>query len=549
MMDQSPNWNEHRRPGWLREALPPFACLVLGLFFLFHPMILSGFRLAQTDQGDPRLNAYFLEHLWKCMSGAPGERSLWNPGCGFPAKNIFAYSDTLMSFEPCYAPWRALGLSPFSAFQGWLMTVAAMNFVMFYAFLRCFFRYGNLASSLGAFICSFAFPRVAQLGHAQLLPQFYVVLLLWSVFVLARGTSLQDGKRKQRACCIALACFALVAQFYGGFYLAYFSGVLLLITTIWCLLLQSFRAPLMRLVREQWIVMLLCSAASAVALWPLVSRYRWVAERLHDQGRGPESAIPLLPRLGSFFYLTGWSAFYGKLDSLPVFRDLPIPGEQAYGFGFITTAVVIWTIWQRRMQPGVRLALLTAATALVLFVSFPYELRLWNLIYHVLPGIKAMRAIARIGLFLLIPAGIAIASFVENGAKRKSTAIIAIVLAAICCLEQLGTAPSFDKIEVYARIQAIADKVDPQADAFLYVPNADPANWTILQLDAMWAQQICGVRTVNVYSGSLPPGYPFTSAWMTPGSPDQAKIQQALKEWLRADPEQQPRIQIIDDED
>ena len=522
----------------------PLASLLLGLIFFFHPMIASGFRRVPTDAGDPRLNAYFLEHLWKCLSGAPGKRSLWNPGCGYPAKNIFAYSDTLMSFEPLYAPWRALGLSPFSAFQAWLMAVAALNFAVFYAFLRWFLGYRVVACSLGAGLFAFAFPRLAQLGHAQLLPQFYIVILLWAVWAFARSAPDDDASRRKRSCLIALACSMLVAQFYGGFYLAYFSAILLLFAMPWALAL-GFARPMLRLLREQWFVLVLCLVLSAAALWPLVSRYLWVAAQLHDEGRGPESALSLLPRPASFFYMTGWSVFYGWMDRLTVFRELPNPSEQAYGLGFLTTAIVLWMLWQRHKQPGVRLAFLIAATAFVLFVSFPFELRLWNVAYHVLPGIKAMRAIARIGLLGLIPAAIALAAFVHVGMEKRSTRFVVILIALLCCLEQLGSAPGFKKVKVYARSQALALQVDPQADAFLYAPTAAPEDWTLQQLDAMWAQQISGVRTVNVYSGSLPPGYPFRDGWKKGQPANLARVQQALRDWLKADPEDQPRIQVI----
>ena len=219
---------------------------MLSLLFLFHPMILSGFASVPTDAGDPRLNAYFLEHLYKCLTRAPGHRSLWNPGCGYPAKNVFAYSDTLLSFEPLYAPWRAMGLEPFSAYQAWLMSAAALNFLCFYAFLRRFFRYDVGASSLGAFVFATGFPRLAQMGHAQLLPQFFIVGLLWALCGLARSVWLQDTESRANAPgLIVLACAALTAQFYGGFYLAYFAGLLVLFGLCWALAVTPYRRALL----------------------------------------------------------------------------------------------------------------------------------------------------------------------------------------------------------------------------------------------------------------------------------------------------------------
>ncbi len=264
-------------------------------------MIFAGFASVPTDAGDPRLNAYFLEHLYKCLIRTPGHRSLWNPGCGYPAKNVFAYSDTLLSFEPLYAPWRAIGLEPFSAFQAWLMSAAALNFLCLYAFLRGFFRYDIGASSLGAFVFATGFPRLAQMGHAQLLPQFYIVALLWALCALARSVWRQDTRRGQRSGLIVLACAALTAQFYGGFYLAYFAGLLVLFGLGWAVLVTSYRQALLRLLREQGIVLSLSLLVTAAALWPLVSRYLWVGRQLHDLGRSSQAAVAAAAETGVLF--------------------------------------------------------------------------------------------------------------------------------------------------------------------------------------------------------------------------------------------------------
>ena len=179
----------------------------------------------------------------------------------------------------------------------------------------------------------------------------------------------------------------------------------------------------------------------------------------------------------------------------------------------------------------------------MLFTSFPYDWRLWEFDYLVFPGIKAMRAIARIGLLLLIPAGIAVASVVQHSPPKTRAGALVIVLALFCCLEQFGTTPGFDKVEVFAKSQALAARVDPEADAFLYLDQG--SDWTAQQLDAMWAQQISGVRTVNVYSGSLPPGYLFGPDFLQQGPADRARAQETLGKWFQADQERLPKIQII----
>src|SRR5436190_653622 len=72
----------------------------IGLLMAHHPMLLSGLRRVQVDVGDSRLINYLLEHNYRWYRGDPNHAEFWDPPFFYPARNIAAYSDTLLGIAP-----------------------------------------------------------------------------------------------------------------------------------------------------------------------------------------------------------------------------------------------------------------------------------------------------------------------------------------------------------------------------------------------------------------------------------------------------------------
>jgi hypothetical protein len=136
-------------------------------------MILSGFDLIQTDPGDTRFNNYILEHGYCWIIGDNAHRNFWNPQIIFPATNTTAYQDIILGAAPICWLFRAFTLPYDTSFQLWMMTVCALNFFLTFLLLRRGFGLSIIASCGGAYVFAFGGIRISQLGHQQLLPQFY----------------------------------------------------------------------------------------------------------------------------------------------------------------------------------------------------------------------------------------------------------------------------------------------------------------------------------------------------------------------------------------
>lgn len=513
--------------GRLRAALTPLAFCALGLLLAFHPTLLTAFSRQQGAPVDSRLNNYQLEHTYRWLVSG-GEYGLWDAGFFYPVPAVASFGDVQLGAMPVYAVWRLAGVPYDSAFQLWCMAVLSLNFAAFWLFLRRVIGASPLAASLGAWLFAFGAPRVNQIGHEQLFPQFYLVAALYSLYrIFARDPGTAP---RSTAAWIALLVAAVVGQLYTGFYFGWFTLFALGVAAAWAMVLPSSRAVLVRTVRQHRVVCAAATAAGVVAVAPLAWHYLEAAQTVGF--RQWSYVEPMLARPQSWIYLGPFSRLYGWQYGVPAFRALALDQEHRLGIGLATSLVVGLGLYWRRREAGVRLLLLVAGTV-VLCATVPLADWLWRLVFVALPGANAIRAVARIGLLLLVPAGIGAAYFVDAIRPRRAWLAVAIVL---CVAEQAQTTPSFDKLAVRADVEALQGRIDAQCDAFLFTPSSEPGVAQSgfadgkHQLDAMWAGLLSGVPTVNGLSGNMPRDWPFQQ--LTIGAePDTARIEQGLHEW------------------
>ncbi|HUB08637.1 MAG TPA: hypothetical protein VMB50_16645, partial [Myxococcales bacterium] len=198
------------------------AMLLAGTWMLHGATLAAGLGRLPGDLGDTRFNLLVLEHGWRFLHGQ-GHGSFWSPTWLFwPHANTLAYSHNLVGDWPLYAPFRILGLDPVHAFGAFLVLCTLGNFVATLALGRAL-GLSVLGSAAAASLFAFGMPRVAQLGHPQLLPQLWTPLCFLCATLGWRKW--QAGRRNAACvlCAAGLACAAL--QLAASIYL----GVLLLI--------------------------------------------------------------------------------------------------------------------------------------------------------------------------------------------------------------------------------------------------------------------------------------------------------------------------------
>ncbi len=535
----------------------------------FHPTILSGFQQMQTDLGDTRLNHYILEHSFRWLTGDSLHARFWNPPFFYPQTNVAAYTDILVGAAPLYWLWRGLGVDPDTSFQIWMLAVMSLNFLAAYLWLRRGLRWSlhlePLAASVGAFIFAYGSARVAQLSHQQLLPHFYTIAALYALTRILSPTAEGEvdavpatGRRTTAWIVVLFASVTL--QLYAGFYLGWFLLLALQVATVWLLLLAlcspGFRRRaiprLWSIISGHWRVIAAASLASAAILAPMALHYLSAGKEVGYRDFDQET-ISMAPRILSWLNVGYGSWLYGRQASLAQFV-FPAAQEHRLGLGFVTTltaAAGFW--WGIRQRPWLRFVAVCALTIGVVVTLFPGGFTPWRYLHGIIPGADAIRALARIGILMLIPAGLGVALGIQwiLNARASGSAVplprakastlstaFAAGLAMVCVAEQGRTTGHHDKFKSRAQVESIVGQIGSgsSCEAFFFSPLMQPGQLTEdwkFQVDAMWAQMLSGVPTVNGYSGNDPPGWDLGDNRLRSPA-DESRMRGALDRWATA---------------
>jgi hypothetical protein len=491
------------------------------MLLAFYPVFLSGFAAVPGNRRDARFLNYLLEHGWRWLLRQPPHEDLWSPPFFYPASNVGAHSDILLSVGPLYWPWRAAGIAPEMAFTFCFLAVASLNYLTMYLFaVRCV-RLTRPAAAFAAFLFAFASPRLVHVEHFQLHAHFYTLVSLYAFFRLLEAPA---GRW------VALFFGGLVGQFYASFYLGWFLGLALLVCLAWALAVPDYRARLGSVVRARPWVFGFWGLLAALALGDLARHYLLAARTAGYQDDGTVcSGIPSLLSWWSrgeesWFNLTNALVALGLIDKNPWPE-----GEHALGLGPITYAVVGLGIWRLRRRRVVAVLLGAALTLLVGTTAVAPDVSLWQYLYPFIPAAPAVRALSRLVLLMLIPMSLCAAWALQELATRRPR--LALVVALLCVLEQGRSLGAYDRATHRRDIRALADEVPTDCRAFLILPVRSLPTARARdeqQLDAMWVSLETGVPTINGYSGRLPPGWDFDDL------SDEADVDDLLKRWLGA---------------
>jgi hypothetical protein len=481
----------------------------------------------QYDLEDTRFLNWILEHSYRWLLHVRGHQSFWDPPFYSPATNVAAYTETLIGAAPLYWVWRALGAMPDTAFQLWMLTISSLNFFSAYLLLRRGLGMRSLASAFGGALFAFGSPRLNQLGHQQLLPQFYSVLALYAlVRWLAPGGSNGNGHDRSLWLSVFFAMAAL--QLYAGFYLGWFLLFATAVTAVVALLVSRWREPLLAAARQRPQVAILALALTGLALAPMAIHYGRAATELGFRA-WPE-VESMIPRWIAWWNLGPYNWVYRSIARARLFDALTMEHEQRIGIGCVTAIACLGGLIAGRDRQWVRLVLITTAV-LIFCVSFLPKTGLtpWRIVYAYVPGAKAIRGVARIALLLLVPASIGLSLFLDHLQERGRTWLAA-SLGLATLLEQGQTTPSYDRNQSRMDISLVAHSIAPGCQAFFYSPVQGQLLPWKYQLDAMWAGMEKGVPTINGYSGNEPRGWQLREANIRSDA-DERALGEALKSW------------------
>ena len=490
----------------IRQLLVYAAFCIVGVFNAFNPTIMSGFKSMQTDPGDTRLNHYFLEHSFQIVSNQNYISELFSPSFFYPYKNILAFSDNLFGSAPIYWALRVFFTADFS-YQLWMIVVCVLCFVSF-AILMHHYRVSNVVSVVGSFIFAFGIPRIAQIGHQQLLPQFFTPL----AFLFA-WEFIKCPKNKQLALTLLFVYLQVLAGIYLGWFLIFSLGILSLI--VWILELD-IRYRLIKYFKNNYKAVLIIFASWSILMFALLAPYIEAKKVIGD--RSYTEVDGMLPRFSSWFSTIAGSLWWSVLSGNT--KDLPAAHEHILFSGFLLillTGLSVYTLLFRKdiLSPDRKMiivvCLLVSCTIFILSLRLPNGWSLWRIIYQFIPGATVIRVVTRIWtvvyFYLLVAVMLSLDCILNRVTLRYWRKIALSLLCSICILEQIVTnPPSFEILPFTKDIMASQSLMKKGCDlAYVMLDTKNPHYQS--QLSAMWAGIKANIPVINGYSGSNPPNY------------------------------------------
>jgi hypothetical protein len=416
---------------------------VQGPSFVRHP----GDQLA--DAGDSLLNTWIL--AWDARALAGGE-NVWDAPFYYPARNTFAFSENMFGNLWLTLPVQALTGNPVLAFNS--LVLASFVLGMYCTFLLVRSLTGNdLAGIVSGILFSFNPFRWSEIPHIQLLPFFWAPLAL-----LLAHRFLETQRRRYAVGLLA----TLVAQYYTSIYL----GTILMITTA---VFAGIHWLVERRGKARWVffvnlrlaaTLVVGGVLAALALLPLATPYLrtardwdFVRTQADNASFSCEPLSYFVPN-GSFrSYAWLHDALEGKVRGhcglgivpwllaglgLLVAGKLPLPMTPIPGAARDENC---GRVARRFAWTALVMAILMLGPCLIWFNQqhrFPLP---YFLVYHLVPGGKAMRVPARfifpLLLCLSVLAGFAVAHGLNAWRRWRPGArlLVGAALAALLALD------------------------------------------------------------------------------------------------------------------
>lgn len=481
--------------------------IALGVYRAFSPGISTGFSLMQTDPGDTRLNNYFLEHLFQTFFNQNYLGTLWSPTFFYPYKEVLAFSDNLIGSFPIYAIFRFFS-DPDIAFHLWMIGISVLNFICFALVLRKF-QVSHLLAGLGGFLFAFGMPRVAKIGHQQMLPHFFTPLAFICLWEFVK-----EPTKKRLTLFLLLVYAQILAGIYLGWFLLFTTPIFLIVTYI---LSSNYREKVIQFWQKN--VKQIVGIFTAWLTLVVITLLPYIKAKFVLGGRSYGEIDAMLPRLASWFAAPPGSIWFPKFGWIS--EDLPLRGEHFMFIGLtvvILTLVSIFTLFKfdRILSEDQKLiAKICVITFIIIFcisLRLPFGITLWKAVYWLVPGASVIRAVARIwtiayfylfiGIFVCWDA--LLNTIVYNKYLRLFVTTIILVLA--ISEQHLYPLASYEKAPWLAEEDELAKLMSNEC-AIAYVA-MDPSRPAFANhLTAMWGGIKANVPVINGYSGNIPPGY------------------------------------------
>ena len=493
--------------GFALKHWPALLLFVLG-FLGYGLRAVDYFAAVPGDLGDASFNSVILEHLfhWLTRSGV----QLWSPTFFYPFEGVLAFSDNHFGSALPYVLFRSLGAGREVAFDAWYLTGMALNFVCAYLVIRRL-GLGGFAAAAGAFAFAFALPVLVREMHAQLTYRF-AIPLAYSAFIEVFST--------KRLYPLWRTVAWIAVQFFCSIYL----GLFLIYLLVFCFCIISYwnragglfldlRNSIMReSARSNVFFVSIITISISTIIWLFYNYYSIAAA--YGNKRPWIEVASMLPRLSSYLIadnsaLTSWVGHF--------IAGIPMRHEHNLFFGVGIWLLALYGIaaWSSKLFQDRGKLPFFSLLAMFLFTLSLGGISVYQLVSY-LPGLAAVRAVARIVLVMMLPISILVAIGSQrllnqaHGLGGASAIALQSVVLVLLGAEVVAYKPYNSSIASWQAHETVfKEKIPSQlpADTILYVTGRSSDRSSVTETVGMMLAQDLGLPTLNGYSGNVPPGY------------------------------------------
>jgi hypothetical protein len=300
-------------------------CLVVVLISLCFSIYFTrplAFELRNTlpELGDSRLNCYI--QAWDTHALITHPRELFHTNMLYPTRKTLAGSENLLGNQLLFAPVYLLAGNPVLGHNLVILASFFLSALTMYLLLRSVALPWS-AAAVGSFVYAFALPRIAQLGHMQLLSTQWTPLIVLFLFRYVLRKRMLD---------LALMTGVLVLQVLCSLYLGYIA-VLVVISYLSAALCLDWRS----ITRKSCLGLTVAGIAAMLLLSPIMHPYIVLKREGVIPQRAPSSAGSASP-IASYLNVGVFThqVYYPLLHR---FSSHEMDGEKRLFVGFVPLAL------------------------------------------------------------------------------------------------------------------------------------------------------------------------------------------------------------------
>lgn len=499
-------------------------CLILlGEFVFFRNVI--GHDYLISDNGDGRLTMLLTEHWYNFFCGREAFAEL---AFFYPDTAVLGYTDMLFGFGLIHSILRFLGLNMFVSYKYTLIIVHLFGSLCMFYLLHSVMKCNRYWSLFGVVAFSYSNAFAIHIAHTQLTALSLVPLL--TIFLIWALSTDNDEKRRNVFVIATLSTVALIA--YTAWYILFFTflfGLIVLVTS--CVIFNRNGLSL----KKAFLSWLMTHKKNVVGyfLYTVVIflpfLFVYLPALRSTGGYGYQGICVYMPELIDLINVGKGNLLFDKFPSLTVFHRKFVTIETIQGFSIVLLAFYLYIFLQRDgyrhlLQTKEELVKFLVINACIVSIAVAIAISvklgsdgssLWYFVYQFIPGAKAIRAVGRFWFYLSFPIAFMVAVrgnliFEKKTIRFKSLAG-AVLLFALFFSNMRVSGVYYDKMwRTDLEVGFLANITVPPVDCkafYLYDSGNNKIPASSYQLTAYEIANHFGIKTMNGYSGSTPPGW------------------------------------------